>query len=163
MKALLRMLGILVLVVVAALGATAIAARFHDGPIAMFAGGPFESGEWADLSWHDASFLADTAEIEWQLVDPPRSRITWVVVHDGVAYIPCGMPEFRLWKRWPHEAMRDGRAIVRLEGRLHRRQLVRVDDPRLEAILRTEAARKYEVEDYPGEIWFFRLDPRSGA
>ena len=139
-----------------------VGARFHDGPIAIFAGGPFRSGEWVDLTWHDATFLADVEEIEWQLEDPARSRVTWVLVHDRVAYIPCGMPQLTLWKQWPHEAIQDGRAVVRFDGKLHRRQVAKVDDPALEAVLRTQVGEKYGV-DYPGEIWFFRLDPRQGS
>jgi hypothetical protein len=160
MRSLLRILGIVVLAVIVAAAATSVVARFHDGPIAIFAGGPFSSGEWVDLTWYDASFLADVEEIEWQLMEPARSRVTWVLVDDRVAYIPCGMPEFRLWKQWPHEAVQDGRAVVRVNGQLHRRQLVKVDDPALEAILRTELGRKYGA-DYSGEVWFFRLDPRK--
>jgi hypothetical protein len=30
-----------------------------------------------------------------------RSRITWIVVHEGQPYIPCGTPGFSLWKQWP--------------------------------------------------------------
>jgi hypothetical protein len=160
MRSVLRILGVLLLLAALGLAATAVAARFHDGPIAVFAGGPFRSGEWAELSWHDASFLADRDEIEWQLLEPARSRVTWVLVHERVAYVPCGMPDFRLWKQWPHEAVADGRAVVRIDGRLHRRRLVKVDDPALEAVLRTELGRKYGV-DYTGEVWFFRMDPRG--
>lgn len=160
MKRLLRLLGILIVVVLVAAGVTSVAARFHDGPIVVFAGGPLQAGEWVDLSWHDATFLADVPEIEFQLVEPPRSRITWVVVHERTAYIPCGMPDFRLWKQWPHEAVADGRAVIRTGGKLHRRQVVKIDDPALEAVLRTTLGEKYDVDDYPGEVWFFRLDPR---
>lgn len=163
MRALLRILGIGVLVIVVGTAVLAVVARFHDGPIALLAGGPFTSGEPVELTWHDATFLTDVEEIEWQLEEPPRSRITWVVVHDRVAYVPCGMPDFRLWKQWPHEAVEDGRAIVRHDGKLHRRQLVKVDDPALEAVLRTETGQKYDIDEYPGEIWFFRIDPRRGS
>ncbi len=162
MKTLLRILGLGLLVVLIGTAGLAIAARFNDGPLAIFAGGPFSEGELVELTWHDATFLADVEELEWQLEEPPRSRITWVVVHDRMAYIPCGMPEFRLWKQWPHEAVQDGRAIFRIDGKLHRRHLVKVDDPALEAKLRTQTGEKYGVEDYPGELWFFRVDPRRG-
>ena len=73
------------------------------------------------------------------------------------------MPNIRLWKQWPYEAMEDGRAVVRLDGELHRRHMVRLDDPALEAILRTKMGTKYGVEDYPGEVWFFRMDPHRGG
>jgi len=159
MKRLFRVLGILIALFLVAAGITSVAARFHDGPIFAFAGGPLEAGEWVDLSWHDATFLADVSEIEFQLVEPPRSRITWVVVHERAAYIPCGMPNSML-KQWPHEAVADGRAVIRTGGKLHRRQLVKIDDPALEAVLRTSLGEKYGVEDYSGEVWFFRLDPR---
>lgn len=41
----LRIRGVLRAVLLLAIASLAIGARFHDGPIAIFAGGPFTSGE----------------------------------------------------------------------------------------------------------------------
>jgi hypothetical protein len=147
------------------LGLAAAAARFADGPVLMLAGGPLRSGELVDPAPSDWSFATDVAEIELALLEPPRSRITWIVVHQGVPYVPCGFLDVPLWKQWPYEALEDGRAVLRIDGRLYERQAVRVTDPALHATLAGLAARKYgfaERGELPGpdQVWFFRMDPR---
>ena len=45
--------------------------------------------------------------VEFQLLEPDRSRTTWILVHDGKIYIPCGYLNSavgRIWKKWPIEA-----------------------------------------------------------
>ena len=82
----LGLLGSLVLLVVLVL----IGARFADGPVAIIAGGPFTSGELVTGPEPDWSFVRDIQEVEFQLVDPPRSRTTWILEHEGRIFIPCG-------------------------------------------------------------------------
>ncbi|GEM_PF-6570356 len=76
MKSILRialgLLGSLVLLIVLAL----IGARFADGPVAIIAGGPVTSGELVTGPEPDGSFVRDIQEVEFQRVDPPRSRTT---------------------------------------------------------------------------------------
>jgi hypothetical protein len=161
----LRGLAVLVLVAIALLVAVGVAARFSDGPIGMFAGGPFTSGEWVDDPDVDWSFVRDVPEVELQLVEPPRSRITWILEHDGAAYVACGFINIPLWKQWPHEAMVDGRAILRVGGRRYPVEAMRVDDPALYATVAAEFAAKYpvaggELTD-PSNVWMFRLDHRD--
>ncbi len=158
----LRWLGAALGLAVALVAVTALAARLSDGPIGPFAGGPLASGEWVDEAPADWSFAAPVREIELQLLAPPRSRTTWIVVAGGRAYVPCAFPDIRLWKQWPHEALRDGRAVARIEGRRYPVTLVRESDPVLREALDRRVAEKYpiiEAED-PGEVWFFRLDFR---
>src|SRR5262249_27986077 len=95
----------------------------------------------------------------------PHSRTTWVAVVDGDLYVPCGFPAA---KRWPHEALRDGRVVVRIEGRRYQRQAVRETDPARLRRLGAEVERKYgagneEAAVAGEEVWFFRLDPRPSA
>ena len=40
----------------------------------------------------DWRFAADVPEIELQLVAPPRSRTTWVLVREDQLYVPCAWP-----------------------------------------------------------------------
>ena len=148
-----------------------VAARFADGPVAIIAGGPFTSGELVTGPEPDWSFVSDIQNVEFQLVDPARSRTTWILEHAGKAYIPCGYMTTwwgKIWKQWPLQAEQDGRAILRVDGRLYDRQLVRVmDGPEVEPVM-AELGRKYaggaafprEVFD-SGYLWIFELLPRG--
>jgi hypothetical protein len=83
------------------LGLTAaVVSRTADGPVAILAGGPFESGELVAAP-EDWSFATDVEEVELQLLEPPRSRITWIVVHEGRPYIPCGFLDVPYWNCIP--------------------------------------------------------------
>lgn len=166
MKVVLRILGGLVgLLVVGAVGVF-VAGRFSDGPIGFFSGGPFTSGERV-APVDDWGFAADADTVELQLLEPARSRTVWIVVEDGVAYIPCGVPNFRLWKQWPHEAVADGRAEVRLAGKRYPVALVKTGDRALFDRLLAKVGDKYggvpEGEIGEDSVWFFRLDPRPSA
>ena len=159
--------GILLSIVVAGV----VGARFADGPVAIIAGGPFTTGEPADGPEPDWSFARDLRDIEFQLVDPPRSRTTWILLHDGRIFVPCGYMTSawgRLWKRWPVEALADGRAVLRIGGRLYERELVRILDGPLVAPLTAQLSRKYlggsEIGPESvasGSLWLFELAPRS--
>ena len=171
MKMLLK--GLLGLVVVAVIGVAAllIGARFSDGPLEIIAGGPFQSGEkyaGPEPDWQD---LVDINTVEFQLLDPERSRTTWIAVHDGRIFIPSGYMTTwwgKIWKQWPIEAEKDGRVILRAEGKLYDRNLVRIKSgPELEPVL-AELGRKYGggppmpmeaiSSDY---LWIFEVAPRD--
>ena len=149
MSTLAKLLRRLVFLVV---GATVIIAvylfsmRFADGPSAIVAGGPFSTGEYYNGAEPNWAWLADREEVEFQLLAPPRSRTTWILEHDGRIYIPCGYmdtPWGKIWKQWPIEAQADGRAILRVDGILYYRQLVRIKQgPQIPHLL-SELARKY--------------------
>ncbi|MCP5180436.1 MAG: hypothetical protein H6994_11180 [Pseudomonadales bacterium] len=163
------------------LGATVLVLRFGDGPTGMIAGGAFTTGEPWQGDEPDWSFLTDRQEVEFQLLDPERSRTTWIVAHEGRIYIPSGYMTSalgKLWKQWPPEAEKDGRAILRVDGRLYPRRLVRIQEsPALPAII-SELQRKYlgglgpdgvasddiirsgldQVKS--GSLWVFELAPR---
>jgi hypothetical protein len=72
----------------------------------------------------------------------------------------------QIWKQWPEQAVQDGRAVIRIDGKRYERQLVRIldDRPVLEAIA-AEANRKYGAGlsanmAESGDVWFFALEPR---
>lgn len=141
-----------------------LVARLADGPLGPLPGGPLVDGPLADPPVRDWAFIESVAELELQLLDPPRSRTTWVLLHDGRAYIPCGFRKVRLWKQWPYEAQADGRAMIRVEGRRYRVDLARVTDSALTRELTENLKTKYAAaRRYSGELWFFRLEPRSSA
>lgn len=164
-----RWLGIFVAVVLVAIGAVLVAARFHDGPLGIIAGGSFVKGEPVTGPEPDWTFAHDINTVEFQLLSPARSRTTWILEHDGKIYIPCGYMQStigRLWKHWPIEAERDGRAILRIDGKLYPRQLVRVQDPAVIGPLTQEISRKYGAPATPetvtsGSLWLFELAPRA--
>lgn len=162
----LRWIGIGLVVVVAVLAVVGMVARGGDGPLGPFPGGPLESGERVDEAVADWSFVADLGEAELQLLEPPRSRTTWLVVHEGALYIPCGFPNVRWLKQWPHQAMRDGRAVLRVRERRYPVTLVRITDDEPFAAVNRLLAGKYGVGDGAPDqdiTWIFRLDPRPAA
>ncbi len=145
-------------VVVIALVFVGIAARYGDGPVGFFPGGALVEGRLIEEPVPDWSFVDAVLEIELQLLNPPRSRTTWILYHDGAAYIPCGLPNFRLWKQWPHEAVADGRGIVRISGERYRVHLTRVEDSELRETVLEKLGSKYpDSRRYSGPVWLFAL------
>ena len=170
MKPLLRILGTIVLVLIVLIAGTLIGARFADGPLEIIAGGPFKTGMPYTGAEPDWSFVKDLETVELQTMDPARSRTTWIVYHDGRAYIPCGYMNTawgRIWKQWPIEVARDGRAIVRIDGTLYDRYLVRIEDAETIGSVALELGRKYlglsaaDMASEPEGLWIFELAPRS--
>ncbi len=163
MGRLLKGLGILLGGILAGAVILSIVARFSDGPIAAFAGGPLVAGELVTEAVDDWTFVEDVETVEFQLEHPARSRTVWVIVHEGQLYIPCGLPNFKAFKQWPHEAMQDGRSIVRIDGKRYPLQAVRMQDPDLFDIIVSKIAKKYTSpgEAGPDDLWIFRMDPRG--
>ena len=169
MRVVLRILGLVLAVLLIAIAGLAVGARFHDGPIAIFAGGPFASGELVTGPEPDWSFVREVREVEFQLLDPPRSRTTWILDHAGKAYIPCGYMTTwwgRIWKRWPHEAAVDPRILLRIDGKLYERRLVRIEGVPMVETLLLELSRKYAGgREIPmdavtsGYLWLYELAP----
>ena len=166
-----------VVLVLAVIGALT-AARFHDGPfagpLAIIAAGPFETGELQGGSEEpDWAFLREYPTIEFQLLDPARSRTTYIMEHDGRIFIPSRYMNTirgKLWKHWPMEAEEDGRAILRVDGKLYERQLVRIQEPEIVSGVLAERSRKYgnslsALQELvaSGDLWLFELQPRGQA
>ena len=91
-------------------------------------------------------------------------------MHEGRVFIPSGYMTTwwgKIWKQWPLQAEQDGRAILRVDGKVYDRQLVRVKGgPDVEPVM-AELGRKYaggpaiprEAFD-SGYLWIFQLVPR---
>lgn len=169
-KSVVRILGAVALLVVLVVGGVLLMARASDGPLAIVAGGAFESGELQTGPATDWSFLRDYPTVEFQLLDPPRSRTTWIMEHDNRIFIVSGYMNTwygRLWKHWPAEAAEDGRALLRVDGRLYPLRLVRITEGDAVRPVLDELARKYtggaEIpmsEVTSGNMWMFELLPR---
>ena len=158
----LRVLIWLVLVLVAAGAGVALAARFHDGPIALFPGGPLRSGDLVEDPNVDWSFAAPIREME--LESDGRSRTTWLLVDGGQLYVPASV-KFPPFKNWHLRALQDPRATVRIGGKRYRLELQPLRDPEQRRKLLEIAAKKYPVPPAtgPDDIWLFRLAPPRGG
>ena len=167
----LLVIGVLVLIPVFALAALAVSTRLSDGPSVIFAGGPLVAGEMVTGPEPDWSFVRGVRVFELQLLNPPRSRTLWIVEHEGKLYLNSnymgGLRE-RLWKRWPAQAERDGRAIMRINDKRYERTLVRIKTGPIVEGVTAEFTRKYGVEMTPAEVeaeelWLFEMAPPNAS
>jgi hypothetical protein len=158
---LLRAIGLLLVVLVAALAGVGLGARFHDGPLGPFPGGPLRTGSLEADAVADWSFAAEQETIELQLLSQNRSRTTWILVHDGAAFIPCSLG-FPPGKTWHRNAVRDGRAVVRIEGRRYPVSLERVEAAEVASGLTDVLRAKYaRVPPSDAGVWYFRVTYRA--
>jgi hypothetical protein len=159
----------LLLIPATAVVTAAVKQRFADGPNQVFSGGPLEAGELYTGPEPDWSFVADVPTIEMQLLDPPRSRRIWVVDYGGRLYVwsgYMGTTVGRLWKRWPAQAERDGRAVIRIDGVRYERQLVRIRSGDVLDGVTAAIAEKYPSQTTraaieAGDVWMFEARPRN--
>jgi hypothetical protein len=160
--------GCLLLIPVTAVLTAAAKQRFADGPNRVFSGGRLMSGGLHAGPEPDWSFVEDIGTIELQLLDPPRSRRIWTTEHDGKLYVwsgYMGTAVGRLWKRWPIQAMQDGRAVIRIEGKRYERQLVRIESGEILDGISSAIRDKYPSQVTraaveAGDSWVFEAAPR---
>jgi hypothetical protein len=176
-------IGLLAIMLVAVIGIL-ITQRVSDGPIEFLQGGSFRTGELITQPVTDWSFGVDKRS-EFELVGYATSRTAGYIMHDGVAYMTCDLgyiwnrlegPQrwilhlIYLFKHWHEDALQDGRARIRIDGKIYPTTFVKVEDPALEAILRArleDQAREYLAPaelgpppaQGPADIWFFRMAP----
>ena len=158
----------LLLIPVTAVTTAAVKQRFTEGPNRVFSGGPLESGELHTGSEPDWSFVSEIPTIEMQLLEPPRSRRIWTAEFNGKLYVwsgYMGTPVGRIWKRWPVQAERDGRAVIRIDGKRYERQLVRITAGEILDGISTAIRSKYPSQTTrtaveAGDVWVFEAAPR---
>ena len=159
----------LLLIPVTAVATAAVKQRFADGPNRVFSGGQLVSGELYTGSEPDWSFVSDVSTIELQLLDPPRSRRIWTAEFNGKLYVwsgYMGTAVGRLWKRWPIQAERDGRAVIRIDGQRYERQLVRIKSGAILDGISAAIRSKYSSQTTraaveAGDAWVFEAGPRD--
>lgn len=176
MLAILKWLGITILVLVLGVAVFIFGMRFHDGPLEMVTGGPFTTGELAEAP-DDWTFLTDRMEIEFQTIEPDTSRIVWLGVFDKRLYIMSGYMNTgygKIWKQWPHYLVADDRIMLRIDGKLYEQRLARLmDHPQLLQIM-TIYGKKYGAGAGPdvtveqlrkilasGDVWLFEVVDRE--
>ena len=134
--------------VVVGVGAALLLPR-ADGPVFVFAGGPFRSGELVDFGALDWQALDELHELEIELVGSESSRILWFNAFEGAAYVACDLDCVGgVLTRWPQQIERDDRVVVRIAGRRAEGRLVHVPHGTAEyAAVRAVRARKYAGDD----------------
>lgn len=151
-----------------AIGTAALKIRQADGPSRLFAGGALRSGPLVVESEPDWAFTEEIETIEFQLVEPPTSRRVWITHNSGKIYLISGGMDTlsgRLWFTWPHDAVRDGRAVIRVNGVRYPRTLLRItsgaDINGIIDALREKYDDTTTREDIEtGAVWLFELAPR---
>jgi len=164
----LKWLGYLVLAIAVGIAALFGAARLHDGPMSgvlgMIPGGPLESGESVSTAVTDWSFARDVDTIEMQLTGDVTSRTTWILVDQGIAYVPCSLG-FPPMKNWYKRADVDGRATLRIDGKRYPVELHRTSDAEVIGRLVAEVKRKYGrgggLPPSEAGVWFFAVASRA--
>ena len=157
----------LLLIPITAVSTAAVKQRFADGPNRVFSGGPLERGELYSGLEPDWGFVNDIPTIEMQLLDPPTSRVIWTVEHENKLYVwsgYMGTTVGRIWKQWPVQAERNGKALLRINGVRYERQLQRIQSgSELEGIA-SAIANKYPSSTTSaaieqGDVWLFEARP----
>ena len=121
-------LGIVLTGLALAIGLFLLGMRFHDGPLEIISGGPFKTGSLSNAP-DDWSFLTDRSQIEFQTMDPARSRTVWLAVHDRRLFLVSGYMTTgygAIWKQWPHYLDNDDSVILRINGNLYEQRLQRI-------------------------------------
>lgn len=166
------------------IAAVMVVQRVSDGPIEPLQGGPFTTGEIVETPVQDWSF-GELKNTQFELEGFGTSRRAGYIMLDGVAYMTCdlGFMWNRLegpgrillnliyvFKRWHLDAMEDGRARIRLDGKIYLAQFTKVDDPELQDRLKLRVEALFDqmfgeigpapIEE-PSDMWFFRIDART--
>ena len=176
MKKFFKWFGIVFGTLVLAIGVFLVGMRFTDGPIEIFTGGPFSTSTPAAAPT-DWTYLTDRDLIEFQTMDPPRSRTVWLAVHEGRLFIVSGYMNSApgaIWKQWPYYLEDDDRIILRIDGNLYEQRLERImEGPEVVPVL-SELFRKYFAvagvtgdDSFTGaetvtngDTWMFEVVPR---
>jgi hypothetical protein len=152
--------------IVAVVALVFFAARLHDGPLGPVPGGPLEAGAEVTEPVADWSFVKEVGEVELQLASQGTSRTTWILWHEGAAYVPCSLG-FPPGKSWHHEAAVDGRATLRIDGKRYPVLLTKLEDAETASMaepVRAEVARKYgQGPPTDAGVWLFRVTSRAPA
>ena len=159
-----------VIVIAILIGLGLFAARFHDGPLGIVAGGELVAGDLYEGPEPDWSFVKNLDTVEFQLLDPPRSRTTWIAETNGRVFIPSGYMTTwwgKIWKKWPLEAITDGRIVLRANDTRYPRRLLRRRADQIPEEVFSELSRKYmNGAEMPkdavssGYLWIFEVLPR---
>lgn len=116
-----------------------------DGPVFIFTGGPFRSGEEVELTDLDWGSLDELHELEMEIVGSGNSLTLWFSVHEGLPYVACDLDCVGgMLTRWPQQVDQDQRVVLRIEGKRANGQLVHVlHDTAEYSLARAGRSQKY--------------------
>ncbi|MFT4519061.1 MAG: hypothetical protein ACI9JM_001452 [Halioglobus sp.] len=169
MKNFLKWFGVAIAVVLLGIVAFLTSMRFHDGPIEIFSGGPFTSGELSSTP-EDWRYLKDRETIEFQTMDPSTSRVVWLATYEGRLFIISGYMTTgygKMWKKWPHYLDADDRVILRIDGKLYEQRLERIMEGLEVLPVLQEFGRKYGMQVDSSEVvtaghaWMYEVVERN--
>lgn len=187
MKVLKYILGTLGLLALTGLGVVFYLQSTSDGPIEPMQGGAFQTGEIIATPVEDWSFAAANP-VAFELEGFGTSRMAGYIMHEGKAYMTCdlgyiwnrlepGPQKLLLWtmytfKHWHTDAVEDGRIRLRIDGKIYKANLEKVEDPalnqQLRIVLENQAKAFFapmalppEPLDAPNDVWFFKMDSRA--
>ncbi len=171
-------------IVVALILSVLVVQRVSDGPIEPLQGGPFQTGELVEEPVEDWSF-GELANVQFELEGYGTSRRAGYIMLDGEAYMTCDLGymwnrfdgvqklilhTIYIFKTWHLDAVQDGRALVRIDGKIYKAQFTKVEDRELQERLKFRI-EKLATEMFgdlgpapmnaPNDMWFFRMDSRS--
>ena len=131
--------------------------RRGDGPVEGLPGVALDREVVTDAAV-DWSFATDLESAALQTTNPPRSRMVWILVHEGLLYVPSG---FTPKLRWPRLLARYPVVLLRIQDRLYIRTAVRISDPARLHVLWEALGEKYgtPTPDSLDGKWMFRMDP----
>ena len=167
-KLALQLLGLLLLIPTVAIATLRYEVSDNDGPSIVFPGGELVTGELYRGPEPDWSFTDDVSTIDLQLYSPLASRLIWIEESAGKIYITSdymGTWLGRLWKHWAVQAYEgDGLALIRVDGMLYERKLVRVlEGSVLDGVIAKKISkyrsRITKEAILSGETWVFELAP----
>jgi hypothetical protein len=134
-------------------------ARFGDGPLGPFPGGPLHGPirHEPEEGW---SFAANLETMQIQVgSDPPRSVTTGLIFRQGSLYAPVLLAPLA---RWDDVVDAHSRVIVRIDGALYALRAIPVVEPDWHEVLMEAGRRKYGpllYGDRTAELTrFFRLE-----
>lgn len=183
MRRLLKWCGIgLGSVLVAVIVSIILFQKFSDGPYGPLQGGPFKTGEVVAAPVDDWSVLQ--GDFEFESVSTGKSRTAGGILLEDAVYISCDLGFMWgrltgttrtilhiiwLFKDWHHDAVIDGRMVIRKDGRRYPVTVTRVEDPALQKALENKIEQEARAffsnaeigaapEEEPNDIWFFKVE-----
>ena len=158
------------LVLATAVITAAVKQRSADGPNFVFSGGALKSGQLYQGTEPDWSFVNEVSTIELQLLEPEQSRCIWTASMGGKLYVWSGYMNStigKLWKSWPVQAERDGRAVIRINGIRYDRRLIRLRsgdglEPLFAVMNEKYATRATPEAINTGDVWMFEAQASTG-